>query len=228
MTDVGDEFLPHALGVFQCGCHVIERNSQFLHLLALLSRRDADIEVAVRDLPCRRSHRADGLRLAVGDVRRGNERNQKGQKCRHGKDRERFPRQLGQRRLLDRRQNDTVTRLVDHDGQRDSQTSVAVDVGNRLIQLRLRAGKDCLRDLLAETVLHMRAALQIGCADADVALGIAQQNVILRGSGGDGKIRAELPAVQAAVGICLHERADRLCRGVKGVPLFIFHITGKK
>ena len=219
MADIGHEFLTRGVGILHGGRHIVEGDSQLLHLLGLAVRRNADIQIAVGDLARSGGHVLNRLRLAVCEERRCEQSHGKhGQRRKH-EDLQRTGRQLGDRLALHRHKHDALPVAVGRcPGQRHGHALLAVDFSRLIIQIGAFAVEQRLDLVGRELIADVRAALNVLRAQHDLAACIAKQDVVAGGGRGNGQRAQKIPARRHVVrdGARLREPHDGLRRSAQG------------
>lgn len=137
MADIGHEFLTRGVGILHGGRHIVEGNSQLLHLLGLAVRRNADIQIAVGDLSRRGGHVLNRLRLAVCEERRCEQSHGKHGQRREHEDLQCAGRHLGDRLALHGHEHDALPFAVGgRTGQRHGHTPLPVNFGGLVVEVR--------------------------------------------------------------------------------------------
>jgi len=225
MTDVRDEFVADRFGIFQRQRHVVECDGKLLQLLVLVAGRHADIQIAVGDLPRGGGHFLNRARLAAredGDRQQRGDQNEQG---RQQKDTQHLPGQRGDRSLLHRDDHDAqpAAVIVEH-GNGRGHALVAVERRDGFVQLGLLALKQRVDGVGIQPLAEMLAVAALH-ADADDALAVADNNVVVGRARRHGEIRPELPAVEIGRGIRLHQLRHGLRRVVERLLLMILRVA---
>ena len=170
-------------------------------------------------------HFLDRARLAAredGDRQQRGDQNEQG--CQQ-KDTQHLFGQRGDRRLLHRDDHDAqpAAVIVEH-GNGRGHALVAVERRDGFVQLGLLALKQRVDGVGIQPLAEMLAVAALH-ADADDALAVADDNVVVGRARRHGEIRPELPAVEIGRGIRLHQLRHGLRRVVERLLLMILRVA---
>ena len=229
VADVGDEFLADRVGILQGHGHIVEGHRQLLDLLILIARGDADLVVAVGDLPGRCRHVPDGLGLPAGQIGRGQDADAQHQQSHHNEDLQGLDRQGRKGLPADGYHNDAdrFFALCCH-RYGHCQPLLAVKGGGRHGNTGAVAAQDPGGRGGADAAAQMLAGLNVVGADADGAGGVADENVTFRRGGSHRKVGAEIHIAQVFARIGPGQHRHGIRRAAEGAFLAAGHVAPEK